>query len=315
MMFEEWGDSVRRAVYAGKVRLQVARSNSEIERAFGVATGPTPAQIGMTVGLMGGATLIAMFFLMSSAGLTSTGDTSVAMTRPVVSEPVSLPPVVAPTPVEPTDLLSTPPEKPETASSPFVGVDLNRLPEIPYAIPQPDPNALYTIMVDKSRKELLVLEETRENFHVVDRFPVSLGPKPGDKYEEGDMATPEGLYQILSIKEGEGLPGRYGPRAYVLNYPNKVDRAVGKSGYGIWIHGSGLGLATDDTEGCVEVNDENVVKLGTYINSGTPVYIFPEGFEAPITNGAIQKQLIRPETVYGLKEFRNTQVARLVTER
>ncbi len=310
---EGWGDTIRRAVYAGKVRLQVARSNNEIERAFGVATGPTPAQYGMAAGAMAAATLVTMFFLTSGAVNGDLRQTdAIVVAKPVAESP----PVVSTEPPveEPRDLISTPPT-PSAGSPLFSGVDLARLPEVPYYVPSPDPNALYTILVDKSRKELLVLEETRENYRVVERYPISIGPKSGDKFEEGDMATPEGLYQVLSIKQGDELPGKYGPRAYVLNYPNKADRAAGKSGYGIWIHGSGLGTATDDTEGCVEVNDENVVKLGAYINAGTPVYIFPEGYETPVENDAVQKNLIRPETVYGLKEYRNTRLARLDNER
>lgn len=312
MMTEGVGDTIRRAVYAGKVRLHVSRSNSEIERAFGVSTGPTPAQYGMALGAMGTATVVAMFVLMGGAGPTEVreanaivaGATAVTESRPVESAPAVSAPVVE---EEPVDLLSIPP----TDASLFAGVDLGRLPDVSYDIPHPDPNAPYTVVVDKSRKELLVLEETRENYRVVERYPVSIGPKAGDKFSEGDLATPEGLYQVMSIKEGSELPGKYGPRAFVLNYPNKVDRAAGKSGYGIWIHGSGLGLATDDTEGCVEVNDENVLKLVSYVTDGTPVYIFPDGYETPVENGAIQKNLIRPETVYGLKEYRNSRMASL----
>ncbi|MBF0170943.1 MAG: L,D-transpeptidase family protein [Nitrospinae bacterium] len=308
-----WGDSLRRALYAGKIRLQVARSNSEVERAFGAAVGPGPAQYGMAVGAMGAVTLLAMMFLMSGSGGTEVREAQATIVRPstpanrVVAAPM-IPP--ASTVQEPDDLLIRTPASPDGKGL-FAAVDLNRLPRPAYVVPQPDPSALHTLVVDKSRKELLVLEETRENFRVVERFPISIGPKPGDKFTEGDLATPEGLYQVLSTKEGPDLPGKYGPRAYVLNYPNRIDRAAGKSGYGIWIHGSGLGLATEDTEGCVEVNDENIMKLGSYIATGTPVYIFPDGFETPVENGVIQKSLVRPETVYGLKEYRNATLARL----
>lgn len=228
-----------------------------------------------------------------------TVSTSLAV-RAVAVTPVSLAPPVSPQPVNVMD-------------DPHAAVfrtmpDISELPAPRQALPSPSGEAIHTVVVDKSRRELFVLEETQDNYLIVMRYPVSLGSERGDKLTQGDNRTPEGLYKITEIKNGK-LPQKYGPRAYVLNYPNEFDLRQNKSGYGIWIHGSGMGGKTKPTEGCVQLNDFHVIALGDYVGEGAPVYIFPEGFELPIENGAIQKSVIRPETLYALKEWRDTMMA------
>ncbi len=83
---------------------------------------------------------------------------------------------------------------------------------------------------------------------------------------------------------------------------------MGKTGDGIWIHGSGLGEKTAKTEGCIEINDKNILKLAEFAENGANVYVFPENFTVPVVNNAIQKNIIAPDTLYSLKE-RMTKVA------
>lgn len=185
--------------------------------------------------------------------------------------------------------------------------DISELPSPRQLLPTPSGEAIHTLVVDKSRRELFVLEETQDNYIIVTRYPVSLGSERGDKATQGDNRTPEGLYRITEIKDGK-LPQKYGPRAYVLNYPNDLDRRQNKSGYGIWLHGSGMGDKTKPTEGCVQLNDFHIIELGEYAGEGSPVYIFPEGFEIPVENGAIQKSIIQSKTLYALKEWRDSMM-------
>lgn len=186
--------------------------------------------------------------------------------------------------------------------------DISELPAPRQLLPAPSGEALHTVVVDKGRRELFVLEETQDNYIIVMRYPVSLGSERGDKFTMGDNRTPEGLYRITEIKDGR-LPQKYGPRAYVLNYPNDLDQRQNKSGYGIWIHGSGMGDKTKPTEGCVQLNDFHIIALGEYVGEGSPVYIFPEGFELPVENGVIQKSVIQSKTLYALKEWRDNMTA------
>jgi hypothetical protein len=234
-----------------------------------------------------------------------------AVTAPLktITAPLSARPPVTAVSLAPSASLRAP----RVAGDPYAAVfrdipDISELPVPRQALPLPASVSVHTVVVDKSRHELLALEETQDNYMIVARYPVSLGSERGDKLTQGDNRTPEGLYRITEIRDGN-LPTKYGPRAYVLNYPNDLDQRQSKSGYGIWIHGSGMGDKTKPTEGCVQLNDFHVIELGEYVSEGSPVYIFPEGFELPIENGAIQKSVIRPETLYALKEWRDNMMA------
>lgn len=172
------------------------------------------------------------------------------------------------------------------------------------ALPEPAPVVIeahfsYTVVVDKAREELLVLKENDDYFDVIRSYKISLGGKTGAKEKEGDLKTPEGLYKIVEIKEDAELPTMYGPRAFVLNYPNSFDEAHGRTGGGIWLHGSGKGSKTPDTKGCVELDDWNIVELGEWIGVDTTVAIFPIGFELPVKDGKVEKQFLTRNFFYG----------------
>ncbi len=169
----------------------------------------------------------------------------------------------------------------------------------------PESYSQYTIVVEKTRDMLYVVEEADDSYNIIQRFPAALGQYRGDKEVMGDKKTPEGLYRIVSIKGGGDLPDVYGPLALVLNYPNEMDRKEGKTGDGIWIHGSGLGQYTERTEGCVELNDYNIARLEQFIDIGTPVYIFPEGFDLPVRGDSLQKAALSPDTLYSIKGNRD----------
>ncbi len=181
--------------------------------------------------------------------------------------------------------------------------DLEKLPTLNFTPAFPEPEGAFMMVVDKSREELLILKDIGDKYQIVERFNVSLGSKNGDKFRTGDKRTPEGVYHIVKIKEDHELPARYGPRAFVLNYPNEVDVKLGKTGNGIWIHGSGLGKDTKPTQGCVEVNDWNIMDLGAYADVGSTIYIFPDKFQVPIRDDTILKSLLHPKTIYGIKKW------------
>ena len=67
---------------------------------------------------------------------------------------------------------------------------------------------------------------------------VSVGANGTGKVREGDARTPLGVYFIQQKLPGRQLPDLYGAGALTLNYPNAVDRMRGKTGSGIWLHGT-----------------------------------------------------------------------------
>lgn len=286
---ERFALSLRRATIEARVVWSVRRANQSVERAFRFK----PAFPIDKVAMFSGAGLtVALLFLTVSYIFTAPTAANVPPEPTHAAVVTPLPAPVTPAAVEP----EAPPDPPTINSA------LAHLPKPAMSLPPPETRALYTLAVDKKKKALLVLEETRDNYRVVMRYTTSLGSVSGDKQVRGDNKTPEGVYRIIGVKEKPELPDRYGHMAFVLNYPNEVDIQQGKTGGGIWIHGSGLGDHTEETEGCVEINDTNIVNLLEFANVGTLLYIFPEDFTIPQNNSVIQKHVIRPDTLYSLKE-------------
>lgn len=124
------------------------------------------------------------------------------------------------------------------------------------------------VAVDKSRQRLFVSEGEEKREYVC-----TTGQHPGDKRARGDLKTPEGVYFIVG-KRTSGLDFQdYGGVAYILDYPNPVDRLRGKTGSGIWLHSRGRPITPRESRGCVVVNLEDIALMGPKLRPGTPVVI------------------------------------------
>lgn len=112
-------------------------------------------------------------------------------------------------------------------------------------------------VVDKDRQNLFLFSN-HSPLEKVFSLPCTTGQVRGDKKQEGDKKTPEGVY-FLEEKLSNGLDYYlYGGIAFTLNYPNPVDRVKGKTGHGIWIHGRGEQIKKFNTQGCIAVNLEDI---------------------------------------------------------
>jgi murein L,D-transpeptidase YafK len=135
------------------------------------------------------------------------------------------------------------------------------------------------LVVDKSRHRIYVFE--RENVNAPAKllrdFYVSTGRKQGNKEVEGDLRTPEGVYFITSWIPDNELPEKYGIGAFPTNYPNALDRKLGKTGDGIWLHGTDRIFYSRpplDSEGCVVLSNLDLGKIRHLIQPGqTPMII------------------------------------------
>ena len=94
---------------------------------------------------------------------------------------------------------------------------------------------------------------------------------------EGDGRTPMGVYFITSRLDPIGLDDLYGDGALPLNYPNEWDQRLGRSGFGIWLHGvpsNTYNRAPFATEGCVAFPNDDITLLYNMPNiENTPVLI------------------------------------------
>jgi murein L,D-transpeptidase YafK len=68
--------------------------------------------------------------------------------------------------------------------------------------------------------------------------------------------------------------------AFPVNYPNELDRKLGKTGYGIWLHGTdsaSYSRPPRDSEGCVVMTNVDLTTLQSEIKPGiTPMVITSE---------------------------------------
>lgn len=131
------------------------------------------------------------------------------------------------------------------------------------------------ILANKGTKIMNVLFKENDTWSVVRRYSVAIGKTEGRKMRSGDKKTPEGLYFIVGRKERSELHQKYGPLVFVLNYPNEDDKKFGRTGLGIWIHGTNPDSLPFDTRGCLELENKNIVELGNLLKTGigTPVLI------------------------------------------
>ncbi|APJ03822.1 L,D-transpeptidase family protein [Silvanigrella aquatica] len=146
----------------------------------------------------------------------------------------------------------------------------------------------YAMVVEKNLHRLSVFKVVASgNYALVKTYHAITGKEQGDKKFRGDNRTPEGIYFIVGRKEGSFLTQiwgnsarKYGPRAFVLDYPNIFDKRQRKTGSGIWIHGVDTNDRMQrpfDTEGCVALKNEDVLDITQYVYEfQTPVVIVDE---------------------------------------
>ena len=137
----------------------------------------------------------------------------------------------------------------------------------------------YALICEKDSKLLHLFKFQGERFALVNSYPCIIGANGTDKKKAGDYATPKGSYFTLRYTPGSALQEIYGEGAFVLNYPNFLDRKERKNGGGIWIHGHvpskvvGVGDLVN-TKGCIAVSNDAIRELrGLLTPSGNSVSI------------------------------------------
>ncbi len=133
------------------------------------------------------------------------------------------------------------------------------------------------IIIDKANYKLDLISYTGEQEA---SYQIALGKRFGDKQEKGDLRTPEGVFQIVSIEdsrawtydfEDDTLPeiiGAYGPYFIRINVPGFE---------GIGIHGThdDSSLGTRASHGCIRMNNQELSDLKEVISIGTTIIIIP----------------------------------------
>lgn len=139
------------------------------------------------------------------------------------------------------------------------------------------PSQKHAIVVDAGRSRVYVYENAGGTPRIVTDYYTTLGKRGIEKLSEGDKKTPIGVYYVTSRISGSKLPDLYGWGAFPINYPNEWDRMLGKTGYGIWLHGvpsDTYARAPLASDGCIALANPDIENLGKRVQVGmTPVII------------------------------------------
>ena len=132
------------------------------------------------------------------------------------------------------------------------------------------------IIVDKANMTLSMYDYRGEEQM---NIPMACGKVYGDKQKRGDMRTPEGVFHVVSIEDasewahdfGDGngpVEGAYGPLFIRLECPGHK---------GIGIHGTHLpeSLGTRASEGCIRLDNNDLLRLAEQVHTGMVVAILP----------------------------------------
>lgn len=149
--------------------------------------------------------------------------------------------------------------------------------KIPASLIQLASKQKHVIVVDTSRSRLFLFKNQNGVPILIKDFYITIGKNGTGKYVEGDQKTPVGVYFVTGFINPEELPDLYGDGAYPIDYPNVWDQHHGRTGYGIWLHGtpsSTYSRPPRDSNGCVIVSNHDLNILSPFINKGhTPVII------------------------------------------
>ena len=93
----------------------------------------------------------------------------------------------------------------------------------------------FILLCNKTLKTLKIYNYQDGKAKKLFEFDNIIVGKLGQKFKEGDLKTPIGVYSLVNkIKPKDSF---YGPLAFVTSYPNLYDKLNNRNGHGIWIHG------------------------------------------------------------------------------
>jgi murein L,D-transpeptidase YafK len=162
-----------------------------------------------------------------------------------------------------------------------------------------DQQPAYALLVDKSLQRLYLYQQEADGLKLIRTFPCATGENAGPKTRRGDKRTPEGAYFFTRVIESKNLSSIYGIRAFPMDYPNLLDRREDHNGDGIWLHGTDKPLTPTSTNGCIVLENQDVVELSKYIRfRQTPI---------------ILREKINSTTIQELNEERN-RVLKILAE-
>src|SRR5690606_33752444 len=135
---------------------------------------------------------------------------------------------------------------------------------IPAQFLQLSARSRHAIAIDTSRARLYLFENGPQGLKLLADYYISVGKSGTDKEAEGDLRTPLGVYYVTSNLDPKSLRDFYGAGALPINYPNPYDARRGRTGSGIWLHGtppSQFARSPKATDGCVVLANPDLKRI------------------------------------------------------
>ena len=96
-------------------------------------------------------------------------------------------------------------------------------------------------------------QKTNGRYEVLASYPIcKMSGKLGPKFIEGDRQSPEGFY---TVRPGQMNPNSQYHLAFNIGYPNAYDRANGRTGSNLMVHGA------CSSSGCFSMNDAQITEI------------------------------------------------------
>jgi hypothetical protein len=147
----------------------------------------------------------------------------------------------------------------------------------------------HAIAVDTAKARLYLFKNTATGTRLLADYYISVGKAGVSKDVEGDQRTPLGVYFITSKLDPKSLKDLYGSGALPVNYPNVLDLRRGKTGGGIWLHGTPstqFTRAPQATDGCVAVANPDLTRIIETVEIRTTPVLIGKNFKWVRSTGA-----------------------------
>ncbi|MBX2882896.1 MAG: L,D-transpeptidase family protein [Granulosicoccus sp.] len=158
------------------------------------------------------------------------------------------------------------------AKARLAAADAEPVQHTPYELVQAGEDVSQVILVDLNRSMLYQYDTSSDTPVLLRQHYAGSGKAGYGKLREGDNKTPLGVYSIVDFRADAALPELYGSGALTLDYPNALDRQLGRTGYGIWLHGVPrfqLSRSPRSSEGCVTMSNAHLTRLSRQVDIST----------------------------------------------
>jgi murein L,D-transpeptidase YafK len=167
---------------------------------------------------------------------------------------------------------------------------------IPRYLLQMHQDQKYAIIADTSKSRLYIFQNAGGTPRYVADYYISSGKNGSRKIREGDKKTPIGVYFVTANLPREKLTDFYGRGAFPINYPNEWDKRQGRSGFGIWLHGTPSDTYSRPpraSDGCVVLANQDLDRISATLQVGLTPVIISDGIEwvEPINASGLRDKL------------------------